>query len=156
CEPSTHGLFSTLMAGSVYQGDLFHELAERMAEYPALKVRMFLDIQRKPGRHFITGRAGSEFCPSIPIRRVAIGKVCPEIFYDPRALWADRSKRAALHAKCIVADGRDVFVSSANFTEAAQERNVEVGLPLDSTTVAQRLTGFFEALCESEQFLRAL
>ena len=35
-----------------------------------------------------------------------------------------------MHAKCVVADSRHVFVSSANFTEAAQERNVEIGLLL--------------------------
>jgi phosphatidylserine/phosphatidylglycerophosphate/cardiolipin synthase-like enzyme len=56
----------------------------------------------------------------------------------------------------VVADCRDVFVSSANFTEAAQERNVEVGLLLHSTSVAERLTRFFDTLCESGKFARAL
>ena len=56
----------------------------------------------------------------------------------------------------MIADGRDVFVSSANFTEAAQERNVEVGLLLHSPSVAVRLTHFFDALCEAGHFLRAL
>ena len=40
-----------LIAGyAVYQGQkVFHALAQRMVERPALRVRMFLDIQRKPG-----------------------------------------------------------------------------------------------------------
>ena len=54
------------------------------------------------------------------------------------------------------AAGRDVFVSSANFTEAAQERNVEVGILLHSATVAMRLTHFFDVLCETGLFLRAM
>jgi hypothetical protein len=46
--------------------------------------------------------------------------------------------------------------SSANFTEAAQERNIEIGLLLHSTAIAGRLTRFFDALCASGQFQRAL
>ncbi|TMQ33925.1 MAG: hypothetical protein E6K70_10465 [Planctomycetota bacterium] len=52
----------------------------------------------------------------------------PEVYFDPRSLALDPKKRACMHAKCIVIDRKTVFVSSANFTEAAQERNLEVGL----------------------------
>ena len=43
-------------------------------------------------------------------------------------------------------DGKHVFVSSANFTEAAQERNIEVGLLVQSRAVAERVCRFFNAL----------
>jgi phosphatidylserine/phosphatidylglycerophosphate/cardiolipin synthase-like enzyme len=33
-----------------------------------------------------------------------------------------------LHAKAVVADDEDVFVTSANLTQAALDRNIEVGL----------------------------
>lgn len=56
----------------------------------------------------------------------------PRVFYDPRALEMDSHKKACLHAKCIVVDRKEVFVSSANFTEAAQERYLEVGLLIHS------------------------
>jgi phosphatidylserine/phosphatidylglycerophosphate/cardiolipin synthase-like enzyme len=55
-------------------------------------------------------------------------------------------RKAALHAKCVVIDGRAAFVSSANFTEAAQERNIEVGVLVRSEIVAERLINFFAAL----------
>jgi hypothetical protein len=147
-----------LVAGyAVYQGQkVFHALAERMVECPALKVRMFLDIQRKPSDTSSPAELVRRFAHRFQSEEWPTGKPCPEIFYDPRALSTDRSKRAALHAKCVVADCRDVFVSSANFTEAAQERNVEVGLLLHSTSVAERLTRFFDTLCESGKFARAL
>jgi phosphatidylserine/phosphatidylglycerophosphate/cardiolipin synthase-like enzyme len=45
-------------------------------------------------------------------------------------------KAAALHAKCLVIDAFDLFVSSSNFTEAAQQSNIEVGLRLRSAIVA--------------------
>jgi phosphatidylserine/phosphatidylglycerophosphate/cardiolipin synthase-like enzyme len=38
---------------------------------------------------------------------------------DPRA-----GKPGSLHAKCIAVDNEQVFVSSANFTEAGQDRNI--------------------------------
>jgi phosphatidylserine/phosphatidylglycerophosphate/cardiolipin synthase-like enzyme len=147
-----------LVAGyAVYQGEkVFHALVERMAELPALKVRMFLDIQRKPGDTSSSAEIVRRFAHRFQLEEWPAGKPCPEIFYDPRALSPDRSKRAALHAKCVVADCRDLLVSSANFTEAAQERNVEVGLRLHSPSLAMRLTHFFDALRETGHFLRAL
>jgi hypothetical protein len=147
-----------LIAGyAVYQGlKVFRALSERMVERPALNVRVYLDIQRKPGDTSSSAELVRRFAHRFKTEEWPLGQPCPEVFYDPRALATDRSKRAALHAKCVVADCRDVFVSSANFTEAAQERNVEVGLLLHSTTVAERLTHFFEALHNSGQFLRAL
>ena len=48
--------------------------------------------------------------------------------------------------KCIVVDNRSVFVSSANFTEAAQQRNLEVGLLIHSESLAEKLTRHFDTL----------
>lgn len=147
-----------LVAGyAVYQGQkVFHALAERMIERPALNVRMFLDIQRKPGDTSASAELVGRFVNHFRTDEWPRGKPLPEVFYDPRALSADRAKRTALHAKCVVTDCREIFVSSANFTEAAQERNVEVGLLLHSATIAGSLTGFFDALCDAGQFLKAL
>jgi phosphatidylserine/phosphatidylglycerophosphate/cardiolipin synthase-like enzyme len=58
----------------------------------------------------------------------------------------DDEKRACLHAKCIVVDGEAVFISSANFTEAAQERNIEVGLLVKSCRLAEQLVLHFDTL----------
>lgn len=153
-----NALDTVLVAGyAVYQGrKVFDALATRMAEYPTLKVQLFLDIQRTPSDTSSAAEIIRRFVHRFKSEQWPLGKPCPEVFYDPRALSAERSTRAALHAKCVVADGRDVFVSSANFTEAAQERNVEVGLLLHSTFVALRLTHYFGALCEAGYFIRAL
>ena len=70
----------------------------------------------------------------------------PEIFYDPRSLAMPADKRVSLHAKCVVVDRREVFVSSANFTEAAHEQNIEVGLLIHSRTLAERIVRHFAAL----------
>jgi phosphatidylserine/phosphatidylglycerophosphate/cardiolipin synthase-like enzyme len=67
------------------------------------------------------------------------GSRLPEIYYDPRSLELDAEKRASLHAKCVVIDNKLAFVSSANFTGAAQERNIEIGVLIRSKSFAQRL-----------------
>ena len=66
------------------------------------------------------------------------GPPLPEVYYDRRALrpgppWC------SLHAKCVVVDARRAFVSSANFTQRGQERNLEVGVLLDSAPFAHHL-----------------
>jgi len=55
-----------------------------------------------------------------------------------------------LHAKCVIVDGAAVFVSSANFTEAAQQRNIEVGLLIRSVSLADGLAEYFQALAEAD------
>ena len=46
---------------------------------------------------------------------------------------------ASLHAKCVVVDHRHVFVTSANFTDRGQTRNIEVGVLLDDEPLASVL-----------------
>jgi phosphatidylserine/phosphatidylglycerophosphate/cardiolipin synthase-like enzyme len=82
------------------------------------------------------------------------GQRLPEVFYDPRSLEHEGPKRASLHAKCIVVDKDIAFVSSANFTEAAQARNIEVGVLLRSRMLAEQLASHFEALADRQVLVR--
>ena len=50
----------------------------------------------------------------------------PELYYDPRSAAAFGV--ASLHAKCLVVDHEQTLITSANFTERGQERNIEVGV----------------------------
>ena len=149
---------SVLVVGyAIYQGRLvFHELAKRMQELPKLDVRMYLDIARKPGDSSLSAEIVRRYVHRFRSEEWPAGTRVPDIYYDPRALATDRNNRATLHAKCVVVDARRVFISSANFTEAAQERNVEVGVLLHSPVAAARIAQFFYALYESGQFCRAL
>jgi phosphatidylserine/phosphatidylglycerophosphate/cardiolipin synthase-like enzyme len=60
----------------------------------------------------------------------------------------------SLHAKCVVVDERWAFVTSANFTEAAQERNIEAGVLLDHPKLAEALAARFRALREGGRLHR--
>lgn len=136
-----------LLAGyAVHQGrDVFRALAERMDERPALRVRMFLDIQRHLGDEAHPDVLLAEFARRFRTKEWP-GKRLPEMFHDPRSLSLEMEKRSSLHAKCVVVDRQIAFVSSANFTEAAQERNIEVGVLIRSHTFAEQLAEHFETL----------
>jgi phosphatidylserine/phosphatidylglycerophosphate/cardiolipin synthase-like enzyme len=49
------------------------------------------------------------------------------VFYDPRALDLE-SPGGVLHAKAVVADDEAAFITSADLTEAALDRNIERGV----------------------------
>lgn len=137
---------SVLVVGyAVFQGHkVFQALADRMLAMPSLKVRLFLDIQRRPGDTSMANEVIRRFAAQFQASQWPRERPLPQIFYDPRSLDLSTTKRACLHAKAIVVDGRSVFISSANFTEAAQERNVEIGILAESEPLARRLIDFFD------------
>jgi len=49
----------------------------------------------------------------------------------------------------LVVDRSIAFISSANFTEAAQKRNIEIGALIRSASFAERLDSHFDALAAS-------
>jgi len=146
---------SVLVVGyAVYQGkQIFEALAQRMEAVPTLRVRMCLDVQRR--------RTDSSRTDDV-LRRFAKrfretewpGTALPAVFHDPRSLDLDESKRSSLHGKCVVVDRRVAFVSSANFTEAAQIRNIEIGVLIRSAPFAARLADHFDALVASDVLKR--
>jgi phosphatidylserine/phosphatidylglycerophosphate/cardiolipin synthase-like enzyme len=55
---------------------------------------------------------------------------CPRSPTTPAA-FEDDARRASLFAKCVVINGARALVGSAKFTEAAQLRNIEIGVIVD-------------------------
>lgn len=151
-----HAERSVLVAGyAVYQGKtVFAALAQRMENTPGLRVRLFLDVRRGPGDTSAAGAVLARFTQRLWTQQWPSKSHRPEVYYDPRALAAETETRAALHAKCAVVDSQRVFVTSANWTEAAQERNIELGLLLDSPPTAERITAFFDRLIASGTLAR--
>ncbi len=137
---------SVLVAGyAVYQGQkVFQALADRMMTVPSLQVRLFLDIQRPQGDTSAASEIIRRFAGQFRKAQWPSDRPLPQVFFDPRSLDASSQKRACLHAKAVVVDSRSVFISSANFTEAAQQRNIEVGILAQSASLAHRLTEFFD------------
>ncbi|MCU0694325.1 MAG: DISARM system phospholipase D-like protein DrmC [Polyangiaceae bacterium] len=75
----------------------------------------------------------------------------PAVYFDPRTVTPSSSpaqpshlEYASLHAKCVVVDRRWAFITSANFTDRGQHRNVEVGVLLDDRHFSEKLVGQFQ------------
>jgi phosphatidylserine/phosphatidylglycerophosphate/cardiolipin synthase-like enzyme len=73
----------------------------------------------------------------------------PTVYFDPRTMSANPSSRASWHAKCVLVDDRVSFVTSANFTEWAQLRNVEAGVLVRNAHFTRQLRAQFDALVQA-------
>src|SRR5262249_56742009 len=96
-----------------------------MAERPGLRVRLFLDVQRHPADTSADAEVLRRFSHRFRTREWP-GARLPELYYDPRSLCREAAKRSCLHAKCVLLDRRVALVTSANFAEAPQARNLHV------------------------------
>ncbi|MCC7541103.1 MAG: phospholipase [Deltaproteobacteria bacterium] len=142
-----HVLISTFV---VYNGRaVFSALGKRLREHPDLHVDLYMNIPERNGVYVETSAYLDEFARE----HWPEGAPLPAIYYDPEVL-SGAARRTTLHAKCVVVDERWAFVTSANFTEAAQERNIEAGVLLDHPRIAEALAGRFRALQEAGKLRR--
>lgn len=126
----------------------FECLAHRMDAAPRLQATLLLNLQRKRGDTTSSDQL---------IRRFADrfwsvewpGASRPRVFFDPRALDLE-GPGGVLHAKAVVADDEAVFITSANLTEAALLRNIELGLLVRDHSLAVSVSSHFSGLIERE------
>lgn len=131
----------------------FEVLAKRMDSHSALSATLLLNIQRSKG---------DTSAPNEIVRRFADrfwskdwpGSSRPRVFYDPRALEVGTGG-SVLHAKAVVVDNETAFITSANLTEAALDRNIELGLLVRDRQVAMTVAGHFQVLID-QQLLKML
>jgi phosphatidylserine/phosphatidylglycerophosphate/cardiolipin synthase-like enzyme len=134
---------------------LWQPLADAMDARPELSVRIFANVERHDSPDTVDRDASywvNRFRKHFT-ERLWPGKRLPELFYDPRSLAPEPGDRAILHAKCVIIDNSQVFLTSANFTQAGQQRNLEAGLLLEHPTLAHDLTAQFDALVRSAALL---
>jgi phosphatidylserine/phosphatidylglycerophosphate/cardiolipin synthase-like enzyme len=110
---------------------------------------MFLNVERRSGDLSAADIVIAKFQQRFRETQWPKGVRLPEVYFDPRSVEPhDASRSACLHAKFVVADSKQVFVSSANFTEAAQERNIEVGVFSENPRLAEELRVHFQTLID--------
>jgi len=61
----------------------------------------------------------------------------------------DIETKGSVHAKCAVADGKVAFITSANLTGAAMEKNMEVGVLIRNGDLPHRLDRHLRALIQT-------
>jgi len=127
----------------------FKALADRMDERPELDVVLMLNIERPRGNTSSADALVRRFADRLWTREWP-GTNRPQVYYDPRALEPD-GPAGVLHAKGVIVDRESVFVTSANFTEAAWDRNVELGVVLRDHALATAAVSHLSGLIHSGQ-----
>ena len=124
----------------------FEVLARRMETTPALRVTLLLNIQRKKGDTTASEQLVRKFANHF-WKTDWPGSSRPNVYFDPRALDQD-GPGGVLHAKAVVADDEAVFITSANLTEAALDRNIELGVLIRDRAFALTIAGYFRSLVD--------
>jgi len=129
----------------------FEPLNAALNRNPDLDVTLIFHVDMSR-RSLYGERAVSEFAREF-WRSQWQWKSRPKVFFDPRGVREQPSARANQHAKCVVVDGQRVFITSANYTEWAQERNIELGVVVDDRVMAERVIAKFGALIDADFLL---
>jgi phosphatidylserine/phosphatidylglycerophosphate/cardiolipin synthase-like enzyme len=135
--------------------EFFQRLAEKHDADPAFRVVFLLDLSH---RRTSAREPAAVLAPAFLAefrKKHWPGKRVPEIWYDPRAFAPDETGGGVLHAKTVIVDRSAALITSANFTGAAQTRNIEAGVLLREPRVVARLHAYFTGLM-SEGILRSL
>ena len=146
---------SVWMSSFVYHNGpkVFETLARRMEEQPQLAVKLLLNIQRRWGDSSASEQIVSTFAATF-WKKAWPGARRPQVYYDPRSIAGDTAGgeaagTAVLHAKAVVVDDEALFITSANLTEAASERNIEMGVLLRDRSMALSVVLYFRRLIDS-------
>lgn len=105
-----------------------------------VQVRVLLEQSKEHGGHVTVD--------SIAMLRRSVPRA--EI-YEWNKATLEASPTASVHAKCGVADGKIAFVTSANLSDAAMERNMELGVLLRGGQVPGLLDRHLTALVTTKQ-----
>jgi phosphatidylserine/phosphatidylglycerophosphate/cardiolipin synthase-like enzyme len=124
----------------------FDVLARRMDSTPGLEATLLLNLQRKRGDTTAADQLVRRFADRFWSTDWP-GSSRPRVFYDPRALDPN-GPSGVLHAKAVVVDDIAVFITSANLTEAALDRNIELGLVVRDGALAASVSAYFRILVE--------
>lgn len=145
-----------LVGYAIYNGaELFAPLAQRKQENSNLKVTFCLDIRPPQGIVITAEEVLRRFAHEFRQHHWPWTEL-PEVYYDPRSLSRDQSIKASLHAKCLVIDRKAMLVTSANFTEAAQKKNIEMGILVRYAPMAARVAMFYEGLISARVLKQCL
>ncbi|WP_437779089.1 DISARM system phospholipase D-like protein DrmC [Sorangium sp. So ce1097] len=129
---------SVIVGGYMFDTPSILEPLHSAMRTRGVTVLLFLDI---PGEARSAPEADAFATAAIDrfFREVwTFGSPKPDVYYDPRTAMPG-PPWASLHAKCIVVDDERTLITSANFTERGQTRNVETGVLIEDRSFAEEL-----------------
>jgi phosphatidylserine/phosphatidylglycerophosphate/cardiolipin synthase-like enzyme len=144
-----------ILAGyAFYNGRaLFERLHEQRTRNPELKIIFHVDVPRPPVATKKFEDLLKNYVEEFRMRHWP-WEPLPELYFDLRALDSSSKIRASLHAKVVSIDRRKVLITSANFTEAAQQKNIELGVLCSLPHLATQVCSYLEGLRSSGKLRR--
>lgn len=128
---------SVLVAGYAFdRAEILAPLHAAMAR--GVRATLFLDIDGHASSPKVADEFATRAIDGFLHRVWTFGPPRPEIYWDPRTA-VPGPPWVSLHAKCVVVDHARAFVTSANFTERGQARNLEVGVLIEDRAFATEL-----------------
>lgn len=126
--------------------EFFAELAQRHDADPELRVRLIVDVSHaRQDENEPMALAANRFRQRF-LENCWAGNRSPDLYHDPRGFADVAEKRGVMHAKVIIVDEDAALVTSANFTAAAQRRNIEAGVIFRDPHQSRRLKNYFDGL----------
>jgi phosphatidylserine/phosphatidylglycerophosphate/cardiolipin synthase-like enzyme len=123
-------------------------------QVPRLVEELEQALARRVGLRIVLGDRESHSDQEIDRQRHQLGRVVAAqatlLQWPPERRPRDEQGHAGLmHVKAAVADSRVAFLTSANLTEAALERNMELGVLIRGGTLPASINRLIDALLES-------
>lgn len=121
------------------------EVAINAAVKRGVNVRMLLESEDKEGSNgFID-----------TINRLYVNIPNLKLYIWPREnRESPQGGFARVHAKCAVADRRVAFITSANLTAAALDRNIEMGVNIEGGSIPENIFSQLSSMINSKEILR--
>lgn len=131
----------------------FTPLVEKMKTQPDFKVRFIVDVsheRKTPDEPLpvVANRFRKRF-----LETCWPGSAAPELLHDPRPFAEDLSLRGVQHSKIVLIDRCAALVTSANFTQAAQSKNIEAGFLTRDRHQVERIADYFDALQQTQRLI---
>ncbi|MEZ5325930.1 MAG: DISARM system phospholipase D-like protein DrmC [Verrucomicrobiales bacterium] len=146
----------TLATFALYRGDqILEPIHQAMTRNPDLAVTLIINISRGYGDKTVSSdlidKQRQEF-----LTKHWPWEKRPAVYYYSESLHLEAKSRGSMHAKFLIADEERCFITSANFTEAAQTRNIEIGVELTNSQEPKALSRYFKRLIEEQQLAQLL
>jgi phosphatidylserine/phosphatidylglycerophosphate/cardiolipin synthase-like enzyme len=136
---------SVIVGGYSFDSPEILEPLYRAVKERGVDARLFLDIDGTAATVDGVEAFAGAFIERFYRRVWTFGLRKPEIFYDPRTA-SPGPPWASLHAKCIVVDDERSLITSANFTDRGQTRNIEAGVLIEDAGFASELAAQWRQL----------
>lgn len=130
-------------------------LQKVMVEH-GVQAHFFVDVKQPQSSPYDEEEYGQEKLREFLKASWPFDSAPPSLYCDRRALRPGAGADfCSLHAKCVSVDSTRAFVSSANFTLRAQNRNIETGVLLEDPDFARQLDRQLMSLVEGGFVLQA-